>query len=286
MRILLITVLLSLITVKLYAAQSMVLETEGYACMGDDKSRKQTESLAFQDGKRKATESAASYIQAETHVKDGMMEKALMSAYANAQVKVIQELMKEWYKKDNLGECYRVKMKVEVAPDEEAMASLSKKNQIAMENDPGAPLNVKIWTDRPAYTESEQVRIYVKGNKPFYGRIVYNQADSSLVQLLPSPYRRDNYFNGGVVYELPSDKDRFSMKTCAPFGQERITLYASTAPGGDPELVAVDSVYQVMTKADELTVSTRGIKLENDGKKKLVAAEFAESIAEIKTGKK
>lgn len=286
MRILLISLLLILFAVKLYAGQSMILETEGYACMGDDKSRKQTETSAFQDGKRKATESAVTYIQSETHVKDGMMEKDLMNAYANAQVKVIQELMKEWYKDAGSGDCYRVRMKVEVAPDEKIISAMLKKNLDSMENDPGAPLSVKVWTDHPAYAEAECIRIYLKGNKPFYGRLVYNQTDNSLVQLLPNPYRSDNYFNGGVVYELPSDKDRFSMETCAPFGEERITLYASTAPGGDPELVAADAVYQIKTKPADLAVRTRGIKLASDGRKKSLTAEFAEFSVEIKTGKK
>ncbi len=286
MRAIIISMLLTLFAVKLYAGQSMILETEGYACMGDDKSRKQTETSAFQDGRRKATESATSYIKSETHVKDGVLEKDLVSAYANAQVKVIQELMKEWYKDAGSGDCYRVKMKVEVSPDEKTLSALSKKNQDSMENDPGAPLSIKVWTDRPAYAETENVRIYLKGNKPFYGRLVYNQADGSLVQLLPNPYRNDNYFNGGVVYELPSDKDKFSMETCAPFGIERLTLYGSTAPGGDPELVAADTVYQVKTKVADLAVSTRGIKLAGGGQKKVVAAEFAESFVEIHTGKK
>ena len=131
------------------------------------------------------------------------------------------------------------------------------------------------------------MRIYIKGNKPFYGRVVYSQADGSLVQLLPNPYRTDNYFNGGMVYELPSNKDRFSMETCAPFGKEQITLYASTASGGDPLLEAADSVYKVMTKPEDMAVSTRGIKLTNGSHNKSgLAAEFAEASVEVKTGKK
>ena len=287
MRILLLTLLLFSITTKLYAGQSIITEGEGYACMGEDKSRKVTETTATADAKRKATESAATYIQAETHVKDAMLEKDLLSAYANAQVKVLQELMKEWYKEQGLGDCYRVKLKVEVIPDEKAMIGQSKKNREALESDPLAPLSVKIWTDRPAYAEKECVRIYLKGNKPFYGRVVYKQADGTLVQLIPNPYRRDNYFNGGVVYELPSGEDKFSMETCAPFGAEQVTLYASTVTGGDPELELADTVFLVKTKAEDLHTATRGIKLVNGkGKLSAGAAEFAEATAETSTRKK
>ncbi|MCM0083520.1 DUF4384 domain-containing protein [Geomonas sp. Red32] len=268
------------------AAQSVIIETEGYSCMGDDKSRKQTESSAYQDGKRKATESAATYIESETKVKDAMLEKDLLSAYANALVKVLQEIMKEWYKDAGSGDCYRVKLKVEVVPDEKAMAALAKKGAEALESDPSAPLNVKIWTDRPKYSEKEPIRIFVKGNKPFYGRVVYSQADGGHVQLLPNPYRKLNYFNGGVVYELPGGEDRFNMETCAPFGKERITLYASTALLGDIEVTEADAVYEVRSKPASIPVATRGIKLVAGDRKKPVAAEFAESAAELTTSKK
>jgi hypothetical protein len=98
------------------AAKPVATETEGYACMGDDKSRKETEQAAINDAKRKATEYAATYIKSETHVKDAVLEKDLLSAYANAKVKVLKELEKGWYKDPLLGECYKTRMKVEVIP--------------------------------------------------------------------------------------------------------------------------------------------------------------------------
>lgn len=79
----------------LYASQSTVTEVEGNACMGDDKSRKQTEEYALADAKRKAVEFASTYIKSETEVKDFVLAKDLLSAYAQAEVKVLQELSKE-----------------------------------------------------------------------------------------------------------------------------------------------------------------------------------------------
>lgn len=274
-----------LVTASAHAAQSVIVDTEGYACMGEDKSRKKTEQTAFTDSKRKATEQACTYIESETQVKDAMLEKDLLSAYANAQVKVIQELVKEWYKDSGLGDCYRVKLKVEVVPDEKKMAALPQKKQEALENDPGAPLNVKIWTDRPAYAERECMRIYLKGNKPFYGRVVYTQADGSQVQLLPNPYRQIKYFNGGTVYELPGGEDRFNMETCAPFGTEKITLYAGTAPLGDIDVAPADAVYSVRSKPNAVPAGSRGIKIVSGNRKGPAVAEFAEAVAELKTGR-
>ena len=83
---------------NLYASQSTIVESEGYACMGEDKSKKQTEQTALADAKKKAIEQVSVYIKSETHVKNFEFEKDLTSAYSNATVKVIQEIGKGWYK--------------------------------------------------------------------------------------------------------------------------------------------------------------------------------------------
>ena len=53
-----------------------------------------------------------------------------------------------------------------------------------------------------------------------------------MVQILPNPYRNENYFQGGAVYEIPSGNDRFDLEISPPFGKENITVYASTSPLG------------------------------------------------------
>jgi hypothetical protein len=265
------------------STQSMIVESEGYACMGEDKSRKQTELASLQDAKRNASESAETHIRSETSLKDAMLEKDLVSAYASAQVRVLQELFKEWYQDAKLGDCYRVRLRAEVVPDGLALAALASKGE-SLEDNPTAPLRVRVWTDSPGYAAGESVRLYLKGNKPFYARVVYRQADGALVQLLPNPYRRSNHFEGGTVYELPSGEDRYAMEIGAPFGREQVTVYASTAPGGDPELEAAGKVYLVKTKAADLPAVTRGIRLtQMQGAKKASAAEFAEAATELET---
>lgn len=79
--------------------------------MGYDKSKKQTEEEALTNAKRKAVEYASTYIKSETRVKDFQLEKDLINAYANATVKIIQELEKGWYKDASAGDCFRIKIK-------------------------------------------------------------------------------------------------------------------------------------------------------------------------------
>ncbi len=271
-------------TTNLYAAQSTIAQGEGYACMGEDKSKRQTEQAAEADAKRKAMESASSYIKSETHVKDFELEKDLVSAYTNATLKNIRVLEKGWYKDPSSGDCYKIKISAEVVPDEKAMEKVSKSKQVM--DDPSAPLAIQLWTDKKEYASGDKVRVYIKGNKPFYAVVIYKDVKGEMLQLLPNPYRADNYFSGGVVYEIPSGNDRFELEVSPPFGEENIYVYASTSPLGDIKLKAEGGVYQVKTKEKDIGGMTRAVKLkEKTGSKASAASEFFEEKAVLKTGR-
>lgn len=283
-RLMLIIFIVFLLFKPVQAAQSTITDAEGVACMGDDKSRKQTEQSALTDAKKKAVEFTSTYIKNETTVKNFMVEKDLLAAYANAEVKIIQELNKVWYKDASSGDCYKIKIKAEVVPDVNAMEKLSKNNEFS--DDPSAPLKVKAWTDKKEYKKGEKIKIYIKGNKPFYARVLYKDASSETIQLLPNPYRSDNYFNGGTMYELPSGGDKFELEINPPFGEENVIVYASSNPLGEIEVHATRGVYAVKTQAKDVGTRTRGVKLtEKSGDKSSVPAEFIEMSVAVKTGK-
>jgi len=266
----------------LYAAQSTITEADGSACMGEDRSKKQTENLAFEDAKRKAVEWTLTYLKSETVVNKYELQKDLIEAYSNAAIKIIQEMEKKWYKDESLGDCFKVKIKAEVIPDEKAIENISKNNQ--MSDDPSAPLSIKVWADKKEYKGSDKIRVYIKGNKPFYARVVYKDAGGNMVQLLPNPHRGNNYFNGGTIYELPSGEDKFELEVTPPFGEEDIIVYASTSPLGDIELQAEGGIYQVKTKAGDIGDRTRGIKIkEKTGSKEGMPSDFFEDKVVVRT---
>jgi curli biogenesis system outer membrane secretion channel CsgG len=95
---------------------------------------------------------------------------------------------------------------------------------------PGVPLSVDIKTDKAVYKQGEKIRITLKGNKDFYGKIVYLTADGQTVQLLPNGMRSLDFFKGGRTYSVPEDSDGFSLDVAPPYGAERIMLYASESP--------------------------------------------------------
>jgi hypothetical protein len=272
------------ISSPLYAAQSTIVDVDGNACMGDDKSRKQTEQAAMADAKRIAAERALTYLKSETQVKDFTVEKDLVNAYAQGTVKILQELEKSWFKDANSGDCYRIRIKAEIVPDQKAMEKAAKVKEFA--DNPGAPLKVQLWTDKQEYQQGEKVKIYLKANKPFHARVLYKDAAGHLLQLLPNPYRSENYFNGGVVYELPSGNDRFDLEVSPPFGEEDILVYASTSPLGDINLAAQGDVYRVVSKSADVPRLTRGLKIqEKDSGRKDLPSEFSEEALSIRTGR-
>jgi hypothetical protein len=258
-----------------YAIQSTIMDSEGYACMGEDKSRKQTEQTAMADAKRNAVEHAITYVESETKVKDLAIEEDMIKAYSNASVKILESKQSLWYKDERSGDCVKTKIKAEVIPDEKAV-----KEVVAgrVSNDTsGLPLNVRVWTDKEKYQ---------KDDKPFYARVLYKDAKGESLQILPNPYRKENYFNGGVVYEIPSGDDRFEIEVSPPFGEENIILYTSTSPLGDISLAKEGGVYQVKTKEKDIGIKTRGVKLkETVESDRPQASEFFEDRMTIKTGR-
>ena len=260
-----------------YGSDSVILEVEGHSCMGDERSRKETRRAAITETKRKAAEMALTHIQSQTTVKNYTVSSDIVDAYAQASVQIIEELESGWFKDQFAGECYRTRLKVEVIPEKPV-----KKDTLL--DEPDAPLTVKLWTDRKEYRINDKIKIYLRGNKPFYARIVYEDASGNLIQLIPNPYRNDNYFNGGVTYEIPSGTDRFDLQVSPPLGAEKILLYTSTADLGKLDLQQAGGIYVVRNSSEDLETKTRGVAILQKGDASgPAAAEFSRAAVTVKT---
>jgi|TARA_Y100000310_G_scaffold140721_1_gene140132 hypothetical protein len=267
-----------------FAAPSSITEAEGYSCMGVDKSRKQTETAALQDAKRNAVEFSKTHIESESMIENFELKKDLVQAFSKANVKIIMILEKVWQDPKD-GDCYTIRIQAEVVPEAGEMSRVAAANQTI--DDPTAPLTVKVWTNKEKYSDGELMKVYVKGNKPFYGRLIYLDANSTPLQLLPNPYRQDNYFQGGVIYEVPQGNDKFDLTVQPPYGTERLTLYGSTSPLGEIEKTDVGPVFHVQETPVKIAAKTRGIAITvakpGDKKKKQQVSEFDEISVSITT---
>ncbi|MDW7972856.1 MAG: DUF4384 domain-containing protein, partial [Thermodesulfovibrio sp.] len=170
LRLFKLAIILLLFYSSAFASQSAITESEGYACLSEDRTKRQTEETALQDAKRKAIEQVSTYIQSETQIKDFELQKDIVNAYANAKVRII-ELKGIWDSEPpKIGDCYRVKIKAEVIPDENSMKKIS---QASLIDDPSLPLRVQMWTEKREYQAGEKIKIFLRSNKPFYARVVY-----------------------------------------------------------------------------------------------------------------
>lgn len=271
-----------ILSTTLFATQSVIVEAVGIASMGDSKSKKQTMEEAKANALRNASENAGIYISSETKIKNYMMESDIVEAFAKADVKILSETG-EWFRDESLGDSYKLTIKAEVTPKE--MKEIPGKS--AMSEDPNAPLNVKLWTDKnqTVFKAGDKINLFLIGNKPFFARVVYVQTDSTQVQLLPNPFRKDNYFLGGTVYTLPSGNDVYELTVEPPFGSEKIVVYASTGELGDVKLENAGSVYTVGERPADTGIKTRGIKISKKTGGTAQAAEFDEQVLNIITGK-
>lgn len=286
-----------------FAGQSIITQSEGVACGENSSNTSGAEKAALADAEKKARENVLAYIKEQTA--DQNLRSNLLSLYEQSSVKVINEISKGWDKVKP--ECYNMIVQAEVVPTENT-APMKKRGMKVVEtvaassiiDSPSAPLNVNVWTDKSDYSAGEKVKISLKGNKPFYVRVVYKDAGGNLVQLLPNPFRGDNFFYGGTLNYLPSQHDRFELEVGAPFGQEEIVVYASTAPLGEIDVKPAGTVYEVKMAYADIGRRTRGVggvrtiplastpqsnveAAQTERPREMVMAEFSESSVTIKT---
>jgi len=205
--------------------RSIISEADGYGALGEQTTRAQAREIAFAEAKRRVLEKAETRLSSETKVKNLVLEYDVLMAKAQGTVTILEE-------KDHgiVKDRYHVWIKAEVHVSLPAKTSEPLDPGVLMH--PHAPLTVRIWTDKDAYRGGEEINVFIQGNRDFYARVVNVNAHGDIVQLLPNDYRTANRFRGGEVYPIPTLADRFTLRVLAPYGQEKMVVYASEVPMG------------------------------------------------------
>ena len=264
-------------------ASSIVVNMMGFAC-GKSKSRSKLVSEALADAKEKGREYAVSAIESKTTVESGVPSRELMQAYARGTVRELATPIDSCYRDKKEGRCCEVEARLEALPQKDEMAKATA--HISPDN-PNGPLMVQVWTDQKVYKEGDKFKVFVKANKSFYGTVVYQDASGAKLQLLPNPYRANNFFAGNTLYELPGPDDKYDLVVTPPLGGEKITVYASNTPLGELSTEPAGKVYLVTGNQEENAARTRSIRFaprENRAGKP-AAAEFFEATTELVTAR-
>jgi hypothetical protein len=126
-----------------------------------------------------------------------------------------------------------------------------------------APLEVRVWTQSKEFADGDEMIIRIRGNKDFYGRLIYRDVGGNVVQILPNAYRADAMFKADTDYVVPGPGDKFRLRVSAPFGAESVVLMASTKPLGDISTKqAGNGMLVAEAGMDQVSSRTRALKLE------------------------
>ena len=87
-------------------------EAESISCMGDDRSRKQTEEVARDEAKRHAAEQAATQVRSQSKVSLSTLEEDVIKLVSSGKVRVLEVLASQWDKEG----CYTYRIRAEVVP--------------------------------------------------------------------------------------------------------------------------------------------------------------------------
>lgn len=249
--------------------------------------------LEVSKGPEKAVDNAVVIPSVGNDAQKVKMPLVVNQSFAEAQ-KALCALGLKAKKVEVFSDTYAKGLVISQKPVENSVLSfgaiVTLKVSLGLKNKPSAAsLQVKIWTDKPEYQEGDKIKIYITGNKPFYARVVYRDANGNIIQFMPNPYRENNYFSGDVVYELPSKSDRYEIEVTPPFGTETAILYASTAQLGPIDITDTDAgVYMVHNSLNEVAKRSRGAALKEksggaQSADQVAIAEFAEAQTSLKT---
>ncbi|MCD6486855.1 MAG: DUF4384 domain-containing protein [Syntrophobacterales bacterium] len=253
--------------------RSVILSVDAYAYPGKGGKAGQIRGKMLSKAKERILEGAKRYLDSRTKISGINLEYKIIKNKADRFVTILSV---KNYDADDKGR-YHTRMQGEVKYRLEGLTYGNDRLRSVLMK-PSAPLTVEIWTDKKRYSEGERVKMFFKGNRDFYGKIVKVGVKGKILQLLPNNYRQISFFKRGKTYTVPDEGDRFNLEVHSPFGEERIIVYASDLPLSLRNMKTVaGGLYTYRGKESSLGKSVRkSISIPENG-----TAEFCESIWKI-----
>ncbi|MEA1971050.1 MAG: DUF4384 domain-containing protein [Thermodesulfobacteriota bacterium] len=254
--------------------RSVIQSVDVYAYPGEGEEAKQIRGKMLSKAKGRILEKAKKYLDSKTKITGINLEYKIIK---NKKGRFVTILSVKKYDVDDNGR-HHSRMQGEVKYRLKGLTYGNDKLRAVLMK-PAAPLTVEVWTDKRKYSEGECVKIFFKGNRDFYGKIVKVGVKGRVLQLLPNNYRQVSFFKRGKIYTIPDEGDRFDLQVHPPFGEERIIVYAADLPLSLRNMKTVaKGIYAYRGKESSLGKSVRkSISIPEGG-----TTEFCESIWKIK----
>lgn len=254
--------------------RSVIQSVDVYAYSGEGEATGQIRGKMLSKAKGRIFEAAKKYLDSRTKIAGINLEYKIIKNKAGHFVTILSV---KNYDVDDKGR-HHARMQGEVKYRLEGLTYGNDRLRAVLMK-PAAPLTVEVWTDKRKYSEGERVKIFFKGNRDFYGKVVKVGVKGKILQLLPNNYRQISFFKGSKVYTIPDEGDRFNLEVHSPFGEEKIIVYASDLPLSLRNMKTVaGGLYTYRGKESSLGKSVRkSISVPEGG-----TTEFCESIWKIK----
>lgn len=234
---------------------STIAEAYGYTENNSKIQKSEILRLALSDAKRNLLEKSMMYIKSYTKVENYVIEYDLVESESEGFIRIIEQ--KDLGPTDDNKYC--VWLKAEVIYHFKNGTDSQNQNQ-----DIDRPLSVKIWTDQEKYTVKEKVIIYLLPNKNCYLKVIYKDAENNVLQIFPNQHKKNNFFEANKLFQIPDESDSYEFTVSSPFGEEKISVLASTSPLGDLQLESHGSdFYKFIGTENDLSFKTRGVKITN-----------------------
>jgi len=186
--------------------RSIIQSVDVYANPGEGEKAKQIRGKMLSKAKERILVGTKKYLDSRTKIAGINLEYKIIKNKAGHFVTVLSV---KNYDIDDKGR-YHARMQGEVKYRLEGLTYGNDRLRAVLMK-AAAPLTVEVWTDKRKYSEGEHVKIFFKGNRDFYGKVVKTGVKGKVLQLLPNNYRQISLFKRAKVYTIPDEGDRFDL---------------------------------------------------------------------------
>lgn len=232
---------------------SKTLEAKGTACTGASISWEQGREKAQNDAVERAKQDALSRtVTMVSSYNKNVDSVGVQNVKQSLSLGNVQTLADPVYSapvsEPERGFCTTATITAMVLVDKKLLADLMAGPSFT--EDPNAPLNVRVWTDKKEYHHGEKIKIKVMTNKDFYLDLMYVDAGNKKIKLLPNQYCADNRFKGVQVHDIPLDSKEFEIEVDCLEGK-----------CGEEMIIATVSTHRILYDADTSGVPIAGTNI-------------------------
>ena len=81
--------------------------------------------------------------------------------------------------------------------------------------------------DKQVFSEHDKLHFFISLDHSAYIYAFYKDADNNIFQISPGKAQSSHFFSEGIYIPFPEEKSAFQFQIIAPFGDEKVFLYAS-----------------------------------------------------------